>query len=44
MDVKTTLLNGDITEEFYIEHPYGFVTHEKESHVCKLKKTLYGLK
>ena len=44
MDVKTTFLNGDIEEEFYIEQPDGFVIHEKESHVCKLKKDMYGLK
>jgi hypothetical protein len=42
--VKKTFLNGDIEEEVYIEHPYGFVIHEKESHVCRLKKTLYALK
>jgi hypothetical protein len=44
MDVKTTFLNGEIEEEVYIEKPYGFVIHEKESHVCRLKKALYGLK
>jgi hypothetical protein len=43
MDVKTTFLNGEIEEEVYIEQPDGFVTHEKESHVCRLKKALYGL-
>jgi hypothetical protein len=43
MDVKTTFLNGEIEEEVYIEQPDGFVTHE-ESHVCRLKKALYGLK
>jgi hypothetical protein len=44
MDVKTTFLNGEIEEVVYIEQPNGFVIHEKESHVCKLKKSLYGLK
>jgi hypothetical protein len=44
LDVKTTFLNGEIEEEVYIEHPDGFVMHEKESHVCRLKKALYGLK
>ena len=44
MDVKTALLNGVIEEEVYIEKPEGFGTHEKKSHVCKLKKALYGLK
>jgi hypothetical protein len=33
-----------IEEEVYIEQPYGFVIHGKESHVCMLKKAPYGLK
>ena len=41
MDVKTTFLNGEITEEVYIEHPDAFMIHEKESHVCRLKMALY---
>jgi hypothetical protein len=44
MDVKTTLLNGLIQEEVYIEQPLGFDVHRRESHVCRLKKALYGLK
>ena len=44
MDVKTTFLNGDIEEEVHIEQPDGFVINEKESHVCRLKKAMYGLK
>jgi hypothetical protein len=44
MDVKTAFLNGVIEEEVYIEQPQGFVIHGKESHVCRLKKVLYGLK
>jgi hypothetical protein len=44
MDVNTTFLNGDIEEEVYIEKSDGFVIHEKKSHVCRLKKAMYGLK
>jgi len=44
MDVKKTFLNGEIEEEVYIKKPYGFVIHEKESHVYKLKKVPYELK
>jgi hypothetical protein len=43
MDGKTTFLNGEIEEEIYIEQPDGFMIHEKKSHVCRLKKVLYGL-
>eukprot|EP00253_Pinus_taeda_P008451 PITA_08451 len=38
------ILNGVIEEEVYIEQPEGFETHEKKSHVCRLKKALYGQK
>ena len=44
MDVKTTFLKGFIEEEVYIEQPEGFETFENESHVCRLKRALYGLK
>ena len=44
MDVKTTFLNGVVEEEVYVEQPVGFETHDRESHVCRLKKarTWYG--
>ena len=44
MDVKTTFLNGLIEEEVYIEQPQGFEVEDRVTHVCKLKKALYGLK
>jgi hypothetical protein len=43
MDVKKTFLNGEIEEEVYIEQLDGFMIHE-ESHVCRLKKAMHGLK
>jgi hypothetical protein len=43
MDVKTYFLNGIIEEEVYIEKPQGFEVDDKKSHVCRLKKALYGL-
>eukprot|EP00253_Pinus_taeda_P027738 PITA_27738 len=43
MDVKVAFLNGKIEEEVYNEHPEGFETFNRESHVCKLKTALYGL-
>jgi hypothetical protein len=42
MDVKTAFLNGVIEEEVYIEKPQGFEVEDRKSHVCKLKKALYG--
>ena len=33
-----------IEEEAYIEQPQGFEVKERVTHVCKLKKDLYGLK
>ena len=44
MDVKTTFLNGLLLEEVYLEQPQGFEVHGGYSHVCRLKKSLYGLK
>ena len=44
MDVKTTFLNGIIEEEVYIEQPEGFEIFSSKSHVCRLKRALYGLK
>jgi hypothetical protein len=44
MDVKTAFLNGVLDQEVYVEKPLGFVVHERETHVCHLKRALYGLK
>jgi hypothetical protein len=44
MDVKTTFLNGIIEKEVYITQTRDFDVNGKESHVCRLKKALYGLK
>jgi hypothetical protein len=44
MDVKTIFLNGEIKEEVYMDQPLGFETHDIQTHVCRLKKALHGLK
>ena len=33
-----------IEEEVYIDQPQGFKFEDRVTHVCKLKKDLYGLK
>jgi hypothetical protein len=44
MDVKTTFLNGVNEEEMYIEQPQGFEVEYRKTHVCRLKKDMYGMK
>ena len=44
MDVKTTFIHGDLEEEIYMKQPEGFMLKGKKGLVCRLKKSLYGLK
>ncbi|XP_022891625.1 uncharacterized protein LOC111406426 [Olea europaea var. sylvestris] len=44
MDVKTAFLNGDLDKEIYMEQPEGFSSPGQEKKVCKLVKSLYGLR
>jgi len=44
MDVKTAFLNGNIEEEVYMDQPIGFVSKGQEHKVCRLKRSIYGLK
>jgi hypothetical protein len=44
MDVKTTFLNGNIEEELYMVQPEGFVDPKDANKVCKLRRSIYGLK
>ena len=42
--MKTTFLHGDLEEEIYMKQLEGFIVKGKNELVCKLKKSLYGLK
>ncbi|KAH9737203.1 Integrase catalytic domain-containing protein [Citrus sinensis] len=44
MDVKTAFLNGSLSEDVYMVQPDGFVESGRENMVCKLKRSIYGLK
>jgi len=44
MDVKTAFLNGKLDEDVYMAQPEGFVDIKYPNRVCKLEKSIYGLK
>ena len=44
MDVVTAFLNGNLDEEIYMHQPEGFVQKGQENLVCRLRKSIYGLK
>ena len=44
MDVKTAFLNGDLHEDVFMTQPEGFKPKGREHLVCKLQKSIYGLK
>jgi hypothetical protein len=43
LDVKTAFLHGDLEEGIYMDQSEDFVPR-KEDYLCRLKKSLYGLK
>ena len=44
MDVVTAFLNGKLEEDIYMTQPEEYVKPGEEKKVCKLKRSLYGLK
>ena len=46
IDIKGAYLNGELTpdEVIYMRQPPGYASRKYPQHVCKLLKTLYGLK
>ncbi|GJZ88807.1 putative RNA-directed DNA polymerase [Tanacetum coccineum] len=44
MDVNISFIHGDQEKEIYMEQPEGYQVKGKEDYVCRLQKSLYGLK
>ena len=44
MDIKTAFLNGNLEEEINMTQSKGLILKNQEHMVCKLKRSIYGLK
>ncbi|KAH9134621.1 hypothetical protein AeRB84_019649 [Aphanomyces euteiches] len=44
MDVQTAFLNGNLQETLYMRQPPGYVQPGQDHLVCRLNKSIYGLK
>ena len=44
VDMHTAFLNATLQEEVFMKQPIGYEKKGKEHLVCKLQKSIYGLK
>ena len=44
MVIKTAFQNGNLEEEIYMMQPEDFIAKNQKHMVCKLRRSIYGLK
>jgi hypothetical protein len=44
LDVKTAFLNSEFKEKVFMDRPTGFISNASPTYICRLQKSLYGLK
>ena len=44
LDIKNVFIHDDLAEEVYMEQPPSFVPQREPGLVCRLCRSLYGLK
>src|SRR6516165_7148502 len=44
MDIKIAFFNGKLLEDVYMMQPDGFVDPQNANKICKLQRSIYGLK
>ena len=44
LDVESAFLHGTLEEDVFMEQPQGYIDPTKPHHVCKMLKSIYGLR